>query len=455
MALRLKHRDATPVYGILDDREDAIETDKLDLYSETVQAKLNADGYTDEQESGLATLLSGANVFLTGNAGTGKSWLLNQFIEKQRDANKQLMIVAPTGIAAINIDGATIHRTFKAPIGPLVSKPKSCAKELLSADTLICDEISMCRIDLFDYMMYQVVAANRERRKRGQADLQVVVCGDFFQLSPVITDRDREVLQKVYTNLGKGYAFQSEYWDMCCFKIIKLVQIVRQSNMEFQRHLNGIRMGDASSIRYFNDNSAMKVIDNAITVSGTNKQVEEINSRELSKLSTKSKRFISSSEGEVRDSDKVAPSVIELKAGARVMMLVNDQEEKYQNGSLGTVKDISKDTVTVLLDTGDTVNIGEYTWEILSYSMKNGRISKNVVGKYTQLPLKVAYAITIHKSQGQTYDAVNIYPKCWDSGQLYVALSRCKSIDKMYLMEKIYNNYLVTSNEVLSFYNNM
>lgn len=460
MVLKLKQENSKAVKEQIEsgDNEDNFETDEFSLYSDNIQSKLNENGMTDDQQYGFNILCSGANAFLTGNAGTGKSYLLSLFINWLDSTGKQKMVVAPTGIAAININGSTIHRSFKASIGPIVYKPKVCQKTLLSVDTLICDEISMCRRDLFDYMILQVICANKERRKMGLRDIQIVVCGDFFQLAPVLTDRDRGVLESYYgERFGRGYAFESEYWGMCGFKCIVLKQIVRQADAMFQRNLNNARIGDSSCIEYFNNRSARDKIKGAITLSGTNKQVEEINRYELNRINAKTVLFRGESEGEVKDSDKIAPDLLELKVGARVMSLINDPEENYQNGSLGTVEylDDKQKEVAVIFDNGSEVKLGQYTWDILDYSMGNGKLSKNVIGQYTQIPLKLAYAVTIHKSQGQTYDSVNIYPKSWDNGQLYVALSRCKSIDTMHLMERMFNNYLVTSREVLEFYTSM
>lgn len=456
MVLKLKHREHQEIQiPINADAEDNFEREEPSLYSDNIQSKLNENGFTDDQQSGFNILCSGVNVCLTGNAGTGKSYLLNSYIDWLDKNKKQKMVVAPTGIAAINIGGSTIHRSFKARIGPLVDKPKQCQSTLLSVDSLICDEISMCRIDLFDYMIYQIMCANRERRKRGIKDIQLVVCGDFFQLAPVLTERDKGVLQEYYgQRFNRGYAFESEYWEACGFKNIILKQIVRQSDEMFQRNLNDARIGDVGSINYFNKRSAHNVIKGAITLSGTNKQVDEINNYELSKIMKHSTVFLSESEGDVKDSDKVAPDTLELKVGARVMSLINNPDELYQNGSLGTVLSIDdkSDEVTVEFDNGNTEVIGKYTWDIIDYSMSDGSVNRKVIGQYTQIPLKLAYAVTIHKSQGQTYDAVNLYPKSWDCGQLYVALSRCKSIDTMHLMENIVPRDMVASNKVKDFY---
>lgn len=406
-----------------------------------------------QQLYAMNILKTGLNCFVTGDAGTGKSYLINHFIDESEEEGKSIMVVAPTGISALNIGGVTIHRAFGAPLIPLVGKPEKLPRTLLSTDILIVDEISMCRVDLFDYMIYQIVQANISRRKKGMSDIQIVVVGDFFQLPPVTTDRDKEVLVKYYSNYNKGFAFTSKYWSLCNFKNIVLSDVIRQEDKKHCAILNMARTGDRRCIELITRISTPEKIENAITLCGTNKMANDINESELGKIKSKTVVYTSEIEDEVKESDKHVPDEITLKEGARVMFVVNDAMGSYCNGSFGTVKKLYEDKVGVIVDdTGDFVIVEKFTWNILKYNVTNGILKEEIIGKYTQIPLKLAYAITIHKSQGQTYPAINLEPKSWDCGQLYVAVSRVKSLDRIHLLSNIMNNYLVASNEVIRFY---
>jgi ATP-dependent exoDNAse (exonuclease V) alpha subunit len=220
-------------------------------------------------------------------------------------------------------------------------------------------------------------------------------------------------------------------------------------------NLNLARIGNKDCIKYFSRYSSKAEIKDAILLCGTNKKAKEKNEQELALIRQKEYCFESFVDGDVKASDKVTEDELKLKVGARVMTLVNDQDDRYKNGSFGTITKIVKEDalVYVQMDSGERVAIEPYTWEIKGYSTNNkGKLEKKTVGTFTQLPLKLAYAITIHKSQGQTYDKVNVNPYCWDYGQLYVALSRCKTINTMHLTQYIKPDFLKASPEVIKFY---
>ena len=271
----------------------------------------------------------------------------------------------------------------------------------------------------------------------------------------------RETLEtyKYGEDLGSGFAFQSKYWNLYNFVCINLTDVVRQNDIEFIKHLNKIRVGNRASISYFNSIAAKNEITDAILLCGTNKAVKEKNDKEFNKLTTKIVTFEALEEGEIQESDKVVPNTLKLRVGCRVMSVINDCFDKYQNGSLGTVTSIDKGGVTVKFDNGNKVYIEPYTWDIHNYNAKkvNGKVKLQMsnIGTYSQIPLKLAYAVTIHKSQGQTYDKVNLNPYCWDYGQLYVALSRVKTVEQLHLTQPIQYQFLKTSVDVKDFYNNM
>lgn len=411
---------------------------------------------TSDQSRGYKILMSGCNASINGNAGTGKTYMLNKFIDDSRDLGKNIVIVAPTGIAALNIGGVTVHRAFKAPIGPLVTKVTKAEKIIIMADIIILDEISICRVDLFDFIAQQIYIANYIRNKNGLDNIQFVISGDFFQLPPVLPEKERETLENYYGYpIGNGFAFQSKAWSYFNFKNIVLNETMRQSDAEFVLNLNKARTGDLSCITYFNRNCSKEEFKDTILLCGTNKDAENRNISEMNKIASKSKRYKAVITGEVKESDKMTYDILDLKVGARVITLINDKDELYKNGSLGTITRMTDNGVYVKFDDGGEFYIEYYCWEICNYKLQNGKVIKEVIGTFEQLPLKIAYAITIHKSQGQTYDKANINPYCWDYGQLYVALSRVKSIEGIHLTSLIQNRFLKTSRDVQNYYRNL
>lgn len=414
-----------------------------------------------KQKIAYGYMQQGKNIFLTGDAGTGKSFVINRFIHWCKKENKQVVVCAPTGVAAINIGGVTVHRVFKIPIKPLIESPKSIPVTLRDADVILIDEVSMLRLDIFDYMSNILFALNSFRRQRGKKDVQIILVGDFFQLPPVLIDKDREVLEayKYRNGMGKGFAFQSQYWNAFNFVCIQLDEVVRQDDKEFIYNLNAIRYGDYRGINYFNKNSASDEIKDAILICGTNKAVNRKNEEEYKKIKSEEFIYDAKIDGDVAESDKMVPDRLKLKVGCRVMTVINDYAGKYQNGTLATVLNLTDDRVVILTDDGEVADIEPYTWNVNNYSANNTKnkvkLKLDCIGTFTQYPLKLAYAVTVHKSQCQTFDKVNLNPYCWDCGQLYVALSRVKTIDGLHLTEQIRPSYLIASSDVKEFYRNM
>lgn len=418
------------------------------------------------QQYGYNVLMAGYSVFLTGDAGTGKTHLLNEFIRKQRERGRNVLVCAPTGIAALHINGVTVHHQFKASIKPNVGlKPyDEVVYQLAEVDTLVLDEISICRIDLFDFVIKNVFAANSIRKKMNKHVIQLVLSGDFLQLPPVITDEDRKILNAFYgREIGIGFAFESEYWDLLQLHTVILTEIVRQENKEFLQILSKIRLGDKTAVDYVMNNCSKVPIEHAINLYGKNNSATERNVEELNKLPSELYTHEAIITGAAKITDTNAEMTLALKVGARVMTLTNLEDADgsliYGNGSLGTVVSINADSVTVEFDEGFIENIGLYEWNIEEYYIDSNdtsnisKLQKREIGTVKQYPLKLAYAVTIHKAQGQTYDFVNINPYAWDCGQLYVALSRVKSIDNLYLTSEINYDYLVISLNVIQFYN--
>lgn len=422
---------------------------------------------TKDQKNAYELMSSGENVFLTGKAGTGKSYLINEFINT--NSNKNILITAPTGIAAIEIGGSTLHRTFKIPVKDIhnVSRgPKYVNNVLDEGDILIIDEISMCRLDVFDYVMKSIKLANAKRGSN-RRPYQMILVGDFLQLPPIL-GRDESLTYRQIYGHQEVFPFYSSLWSQNRFNTIELKDVVRQEGDNLLiDNLNLARRGDRRCLQYFNNfvvppNQYDK---DAIFICPTNKKAKTVNDAKIDMLSGRGKTYDAKISGEVLKSDKPTDDSLFLKVGARIMTLVNNPSEGYVNGSMGTCVELGNDFIKVEIDkTGDVVTINPYTWEVNKYDVEKSLLEEDgkaklvnkpklkKIGEFEQLPIKVAFAITTHKSQGQTFDKVVIDPYAWDSGQLYVSLSRVKSSRGLQLTSYIRPNYLLANQGVVKFY---
>lgn len=395
----------------------------------------------EKQQLAFDAMMAGKNVFLTGDAGCGKSFVISEVIRAKKG---QCLVCAPTGIAALNLpEGMTLHRAFGLSASPVYGSLYWGGKtsDIAGVSCIIIDEISMVRADLFDTIASIIFDAMTER------PIQVIVVGDFFQLPPVLTDRDVAQFRTLYP---KGlYAFESGMWDLMDFEVHRLTEIIRQDDKEYQEQLNLIRLGDTKALDYFNARVGAKISDKAIRLYGTNKAADVYNLMRLQKLQGETMVYHASTFGDVKASDKPCPDKIELAKDARVMILTNDPDGLYANGTMGTVAYTYPSVVGVMTDDDVLVEIEYKEWDILALQ-DDGKT--DVVGKYRQIPLKLAYAVTIHKSQGQTYDECYVDPKCFSNGQLYVALSRCRRIEGLSLLKPIKAEALMTAPEVIDFY---
>lgn len=414
---------------------------------------------TDDQQKAVALIKQGKNVFLTGNAGTGKSWLLGYILNEFED--NYTRVCAPTGIAAVNVGGVTIHHL----LGLMLKKdlisdsPQKCPNRLKNVDRVIIDEISMCRSDLFIWLTKSL----RLAEKRNHHPIQLIVVGDFYQLAPIV----HKGYEKRLFQHGREFAFNCKEWFSWNFIPVVLRKVIRQSNPDFIEALNKIREGDASGITYFNQNAAKKELNKAITLTSRNKQAEKINHKRLNNIDEPAYYFLAQKQGKVPAGNEPVAEKIELKVGTQVLAMVNDNNRDhsrpyYRNGSLGIVTDFRKDrngSEEVKVKFGlhkKAVWIAQQTWNIYDYvpEKKEGsvRYIKELIGTYTQIPLRIGYAITIHKSQGQTFNRVNVYPAGWAYGLLYVSLSRVTNISGLYLESPLEANMVSTSPSVRKFY---
>lgn len=394
--------------------------------------------FTKSQERAIELFRCGKNMFLTGKAGTGKSLVTKYFIKMAKAEQKNVIVCAPTGIAALNIEGSTIHRVFHAP-SSIVPKntyllPGPHRDVLDKADLIIIDEISMVRLDLFEYVC-RCIEQSQRRTKRMK---QLVVVGDFFQLSPVLTEKETSNYEIVFG--ADIHPFMSPWWNTMNLRIVELTEIVRQKEENFTSALDKIRIGDQSALSVFLPCES-RADAQAITLCPTNKAAMRINMEELAKLETR-KTFSSRIEHpeNITSADKPTDDLLALAVGARIMMLNNDSENRWVNGSLGVVVGFSVNGAFVELDGKPGMfHVTSHKWSITQPKLKVGEngektIVNEEIASFEQLPMKLAWAITVHKSQGQTFECVNIESSgFFANGQLYVALSRSKTLDGVHI----------------------
>lgn len=404
---------------------------------------------TKSQQIAMNAFESGCSFFLTGKAGTGKSFVTREIINRCKETNKQVLVCAPTGIAAINVGGATIHSVFKAPVGIIAPgrrcTNKDCLNVIKAADVVLIDEISMCRLDLFEFVMNSI--KSQKKRK------QVILVGDFYQLPPVLSDTEKEAYDTVYDSI---FPFRSSLWSEMNILTIELKECVRTQEKRFVEALDDIRVGVPHFDKF---NYASKPDETAISLCTTNQKAGDINMAGLKKLGGVYKA-IGRTTGKFLRRDMPTDEILHLAIGARVMMLNNSGN--WVNGTLGTIKAIKKKYIVVEQDNGEESFVYPNKWESKEYvtrnENRNGKkesvLDQVTVGTFLQYPLKLAWAITVHKSQGQTYDKVNVYPERFFShGQMYVALSRCKTLEGMRVMGELPVDGLICSDDVKYFMN--
>jgi len=417
------------------------------------------------------------NVFLTGKAGTGKTTFLKNL---KKVSPKRMVVVAPTGVAAINAGGVTIHSFFQLPFGPQIpvtDENQSFANEqqssnnfrinrfsknkiniIRSLDLLVIDEISMVRADVLDAI--DAVLRRFKNRYRPFGGLQLLMIGDLQQLSPVVKENDWSILQKYYDT---AFFFSSLALQKSEFTGIELRHIYRQSDREFIGLLNQVRdnkmnEGDLKLLNSrYKPGFTPKENEGYITLTTHNYQAKQINNARLQKLKTKNHQFRCSVEGDFPESSYPADDVLELKTGAQVMFLKNDTsgEHRYYNGKIGKVISIHDNTIEVQCP-GETeiIDVERDAWENTKYKLneRTTEIEENVVGKFEQYPLKLAWAITIHKSQGLTFEkAIIDAQQSFAHGQVYVALSRCKSLEGLVLNTPLDRNSVINDETVINF----
>ena len=395
------------------------------------------------------------HVFVTGEAGTGKSTLLRYFRSRTR---KNCAVLAPTGVAAINVAGQTIHSFFRFPFhfmhrGDIKRLRKPEVIEQL--DTLIIDEASMIRADIMDAIDY-ALRVNRGRMKEAFGGVQMVFFGDLFQLPPVIDDEMGKVYREKYDN---PYFFQAEVFDYIKPKYLVLDKIYRQSDEDFIRLLQRIRNRECEDRDMASLNTRVKSLDfesseHIVTLNTTNADALRINERRLASLPGREYHFAASITGEIDARSVIAEEMLRLKKGAQVMMLRNDPDKRWVNGTIARVAAVDEHTIQVRIG-DDVYEVPMAAWEKVKYVYNEleDKIEHEVTGLFQQFPLKLAWAITIHKSQGQTFDELHIdlgYG-AFAHGQLYVALSRCRTMEGITLKRPVAYSDVVFDERIFGF----
>jgi ATP-dependent exoDNAse (exonuclease V) alpha subunit len=394
------------------------------------------------------------NIFVTGRAGTGKSTLLNHL---SWNTSKQVVICAPTGVAALNVGGQTIHSLFLLPIGVIadreIDQSAALRKLLNTIDTLVIDEVSMVNADLLDAVDRSLRQA-RQRPLEAFGGVQLVLFGDPYQLAPVPGDEDeRAYFDDQYRSM---WFFDAKVWQETDLRIFELSTIHRQHEQEFKYMLDAVRHGrvTAEIAEQLNTTGARTPpTDGTITLATTNATVNRINASELARLPGRVLTAKAEITGEFGGRAYPADESLELKVGAQVMFLRNDSDQRWVNGSVGTVTKISS-TVFVEVD-GEEHEVQPAVWEKYkySYSAATKQLKRDIVAEFTQFPLRLAWAVTIHKSQGKTYERaiVDLGQRSFAPGQTYVALSRISSLDGLYLSRPLRPSDIIVDENVRRF----
>lgn len=407
------------------------------------------------------------SVFLTGRAGTGKSTFLKYICA---NTCKKYVVLSPTGIAAVNVGGQTLHSFFKIPFKPLlpgdpnygprkIRKTQRYSKDRVKLfkelELIIIDEISMVRADVIDFVdnVLRIFSGNMREPFGGK---QLLFVGDIFQLEPVITRDMREILCRFYNQF---FFFNARVFNHLGLIPIELRKIYRQNDSAFISLLDRVRLGHSATtdIQQLNSRYNSHYSDNdefAITLATRRDTVDSINSAHMDALKTEQMTFIGEIEGSFPENDLPTALELELKIGAQVIFIRNDKEGRWVNGTIGKVSSFNP-KITVALEDGNEYMLEPELWENMQYSYdeKKKEVVENVLGSFKQYPIKPAWALTVHKSQGLTFNKVIIdfAGGAFSSGQTYVAISRCTSLEGITLLRPLSERDIIVNTAIVMF----
>ncbi len=421
------------------------------------------------------------NIFLTGKAGTGKTTLLREI---HKHTHKNVVVAAPTGIAAINAEGVTLHSLFQLPFGAfvpdnnaslnsytntLINTPRSLLSNiklhknkrnmLKKMELLIIDEVSMLRADILDSIDL-ILRSVRRQREIPFGGVQIMFIGDLLQLPPVIKDQEWNLLSAYYPN---AFFFNAQVLRSNPPVYIELEKIYRQSDQRFVTLLNNLRDNKINDSdieilnQYYKPNYIQKPEDGVILLTTHNKLAQEKNQKALNEINSKSIYFNAEINGDFNEYNYPSDDKLELKLGAQVMFTKNDYsgEHRYYNGKIGVISKLNKEEIEVsFLDDSEPTLVEPYIWENKKFSVnkESNEIEEETVGTFKQYPLKLAWAITIHKSQGLTFNkAIIDVENAFAPGQIYVALSRLSTLDGLILTSRIPTNGIQTDSSLTNF----
>ena len=409
------------------------------------------------------------SVFLTGKAGTGKSTFLKYICANTK---KRYVVLAPTGIAAVNVGGQTLHSFFKIPFKPLLPDdpdysprqmrktlryPREKVKLIRQLDLIIIDEISMVRADIIDFVdrVLRCYAGNMKEPFGGK---QLLLVGDIFQLEPVVTRDMRDILRRYYQQF---FFFNARVFGQLGLVPVELRKIYRQTDNSFVSLLDRIRVNRASraDIMMLNNRCQPNYVstnnDFAITLATRRDTVDAINDEHMAALKTPEYTYEGEVEGTFPENDLPTNRLLQLKEGAQVIFIRNDKENRWVNGTIGKVSHLNGNRVCVALEDGEEYELEREVWENIQYTFdeEKNKVVENVLGSFIQYPVKPAWALTVHKSQGLTFNnvVIDFAGGAFTSGQTYVALSRCTSLEGITLLKPLSERDIIVSAAVVDF----
>ena len=405
------------------------------------------------------------SVFITGKAGTGKSTLLSYFCEHTK---KPLVVLAPTGVGAVNVSGQTIHSFFGFKPDTTLDDAEKIAKKMRSKrkelfkklDAIVIDEISMARADLLDCV--DIFLRTILKNQLQFAGIQMIFFGDLYQLPPVVIGKERNVFK---TNYKTPYFFDAKAMNNFQVEFIELEKVYRQKDKKFIEILNSIRNNTITDAQLetinqrVNEDIDLKDLGHEyVYLTTINRLADQINRINMEELPGRKYVFEGEITGEFDKRYLPTETELEVKESAQIMLLNNDSRGRWINGTIGEIIDFEEDKINIKLQNGKTVSVSPYSWDIFeTYFNKEDRVlDKHLLGSFIQYPIRLAWAITIHKSQGKTFDraVIDLSGGTFACGQTYVALSRCRTLEGMILKTKIKKTNIFTDWRIVRFMTN-